>query len=225
MLGTLRVLVISGLLAMHARAALVNGDWSTGDETGWIRWRAAWGDAGGESWSVTTLSPTAPEATMSNVSYAQAEFGWYQIVTAPESTPATLSALWSGSLGSSGWTEIMLFSVVPETTEPDILNRIYTDAAADIAFKKDSWGMNPPNPWSWQSAGDSPHPSGNGGTVTSLGWVVVGLKLGSVSTNAASVSVDNVNLEIIPEPGIWALVGLGVGCLILLLLNRRNDSA
>ena len=39
------------LLAPAAQASLViNGDWATGDETGWTRWQAPWGNS--QTWSV-----------------------------------------------------------------------------------------------------------------------------------------------------------------------------
>ena len=44
-LGLLAVVAV----AAQANAGLTNGDWSTGDETGWTRWRAPWGST--EQWS------------------------------------------------------------------------------------------------------------------------------------------------------------------------------
>ena len=105
----------------------------------------------------------------------------------------------------------MLFSTAALETNDTYIARIDTGNTADIAFKKDSWGMNSPSVWDWESATLSPHPSGNSGMVTSLGYVVVATKLGSYPSALGTVSFDNIALQVIPAPAAFILVSLGVG--------------
>ena len=214
----MKKITLLGLLAIVAVApqvsavnGLVNGDFAAG-ETGWTRWRAPWGST--ENWAVTSTGPTSPEGNLYGAG-GNAQFGWYQVVPVPPGTMASLSAGWAGSIGGAGWADVMLFSS-PNPAD-DWANRIDTGAAADIAFKKDSWGMNPPIDWPWQSASLSPHPSGNGGTIMSLGYVCVALKLGGFPTG--SVYFDDIALEVVPEPSS-ALLLLLAG--LPLLLRRRT---
>jgi hypothetical protein len=88
----------------------------------------------------------------------------------------------------------MLFSVSGVDSATDIVTRIDGGAAADIAFKKDTWGENPPTTWSWENASLSPHPGGSSGGVQSYGRVVVALKLGGNPGGGNSASYDNIVL-------------------------------
>jgi hypothetical protein len=209
LLGLLAVVAVT--LQASAANVLLNGDWATGTEANWTRWRAPWGAT--ESWAVTLNGPTAPEGTLSGGG-GNGSFGWYQVVAVPAGTTATVSADWSGNIGSSGdWAEVMLFSSA--YANEDWGARADTGAAADIAFEKDSWGMNPPTDWGWQAASLSPHPSGNGGTIYSAGYVCVALKVGGFPMGWASF--DNITVEVIPEPSAALLLLAGLP----LLLRRR----
>ena len=215
-----KVLLLAALMVVIGSSAfagaLINGDFSAG-ETGWTRWSAPWSN--GISWGVTTGGPTPPEGTLSIAQGAQGSFGWYQTFNCPVGYYAIVNTLWKGDIGSAGWAEIMLFSVAPGTPAAAIVNKIDTGAAADIAFKKDSWGLNPPTAWSWQPAGLSPLPSGNGGMVVSQGTVVVAIKLGSVSGQPVSLSVDNVVACCVPEPASILALSMGLGAM---LIRRRK---
>lgn len=204
------VLLVAGFAApASAVNLLINGDWSTGNETGWTRWWAPWGAS---NYAVTSSGPTPPEGTAWLNAGQQGSFGWWQGVAVPVGTVVTVDADWTGNIGGAGWAEVMLWSQAAPGGEG---GRADTGNAADIAFKKDSWGMNPPTAWSWQKASLSPHPSGNGGTVVSQGYVVVALKLGSVSGSAVNASWDNIVLT--PEPAAALLLGLP-----LLFFRRRR---
>lgn len=200
------LLLVVVLLAVTAPvfADLVNGNWSTCDETGWTRWRAPWGSS--EQWAVTTSGPTCPEGTLSGGG-GNGSFGWYQVIECPVGATCTVYADWAGNIGGSGWAEVMFWT----TSNPneDHAARADTGNAADIAFKKDSWGMNPPTSWSWQAANQSPHPNGNGGTVISQGYVVVALKLGGFPIG--NVSFDNISVTCTPVPEPSSLLALGTG--------------
>ena len=204
---------IAALMVLFMAAAasanlLVNGDWSTGDETGWTQWRAAWGS--GETWAVTAAGPTQPEGTADSTTDS-ASFGWYQAITNPGAGPYTLSADWSGDVGGGGWAEVMFFTV-PTGTDPAPVAD--AGAAGDIAAKKDSWGLNtPPNNWGWESAALSPATGSFNLTAAAGEDVVVALKAG----NTAVVSWDN--LVVVPEP---ATMLLGISGLALVARRRRR---
>lgn len=207
----MKKLMVIAMLALATPAfanVLVNGDWSTGDETGWTRWRAPWGST--EGWAVTSGGPTAPEGTLFG-SGGNGSYGWYQVVAVPASEMVTVTADWKGDIGGAGWAEVMLYtSADPNANWGNLAD---SGGAGDIAFKKDSWGMNPPTAWGWQAASLSPHPSGNGGTIHSLGYVCVALKLGGFPMG--TVSFDNIILT--PEPAAALLLLAG-----LPLLRRRR---
>jgi len=199
--------LVAVVLASSASANLLaNGDWSTGDETGWTRIPSSWGI--NMSWSVTWNGPTPPEGTLAADG---GSYGWYQTVPVDPGTPCTVTADWAGHTIS--WAEVMLWSVPAGTSAADIEATFDAGPTSAIAYKKDAWGMNPPTTWPWEAAALSPHPSGNGGTVISQGVVVVGLKLGASGT-PGDASFDNVVLT--PEPSTALLLGLS-----LMLLRRR----
>jgi hypothetical protein len=197
------------LFASAAHAGLVaNGDWATGDETGWTRWRAPWG--AGETWAVTNNGPTPPEGTAS-LNGTTSSFGWFQRIPVEACRMYVVSADWAGNIGGAGWAEVMFFSCTEGLSDGDVINRIDTGNAADIAYKKDSWGMNPPTSWGWEAASLSPHPSGNGGLIhADCNEVVVALKLGQGAGNQVWTSWDNIQVFNIPEPGTMMLLGSGL---------------
>ena len=189
---------------------IVNGDFSTGDETGWTQWRANWGS--GETWAVTAANGIPAPAGFTDSTNDSGSFGWYQAITTPTPGPYAMTADWEGTVGGGGWAEVMFFTV-PTGTDPagvaDVGN------AADVAFKKDSWGLNPPTTWGWEAANLSPMTGGNGGFVTVNAGedLVVATKTG----NSAAVYFDNI--VVVPEP---ATVVLGFAGLGMLLRRRRR---
>jgi len=211
MRNVLCAVALVGFLAAGASAnLLVNGDFSAG-LSGWTYWNAPWGTV-----TVDTAgcpNPGNPEPSASH-STGHGSGGIYQVVAVAPGTVVTVDADWTGDLKDAGWAEVMLFS--PSAGE-DIAGRIDAGNAADIAYKKDSWGMNPPTAWDWEPASLSPHPSGNGGTITvgADGLVVVATKLGTVGA-ANWACFDNITL--VPEPATMALLGLSG----LALLRRRR---
>ncbi len=204
--------VMAMAIATVAGANLVvNGDWSTGDETGWTRWAAGWGS--GETWTVDGGNGNPAPAGVTDSTTDSASFGWYQVITTPPVGPYTVSADWEGDVGSGGWAEVMFFTVATGT---DPVPAIDAGNAADIAFKKDSWGQNtPPNAWGWEAASLSPAAGGNNGSVyVSAGEdLVVATKTG----NTAAVYFDNI--VVVPEP---ATVLLGLTGLAVVLRRRRR---
>jgi hypothetical protein len=200
LIGLLAVVAITS--SAVAQNLVVNGDFSNG-ENGWTRWRAPWG--GGETYNTANGTGDLVDNT------GDASYGWFQVIPVPASEIVTLDAQWMGDIGGAGWAEVMLWS---EATTGGEGNRADTGAAADIAFKKDSWGQNtPPTAWSWQAASLSPANGGNAGVVHSLGYVVVAVKSGGF--HPGTLSFDNITLT--PEPAAALLLLAG-----LPMLRRRR---
>ena len=196
----LALLFFAMVAPASATNVLVNGDFGTGDETGWTRWRAPWGAT--ENWFVNAGDGLPPPSGQLFGGGGNSSYGWYQVIPVPYSEYVRVDAMWKGDIGGSGWAEIMLYSSA--NANEDWGNRADVGAAADIAYKKDSWGMNPPTAWDWQPASLSPHPSGNGGVIHSLGYVCVAVKLGGFPLGY--LSVDNITLN--PLPVHLSLIGL-----------------
>ncbi len=207
-----------GLVATGANAQLlVNGDFDDPvSENGWTRWQAPW-TVGAPQWT-DLPGPSTGDLDLPPGSFSS--YGWYQVVALPNGTVATIDGLWEGDVNPLGWAEVMLFSVPVGTPAATIVNQIDVGAAGDIAYKKDGWGQNtPPEVWGWEVCSLSPATGGNAGTTTSVGWVVVGLKIGTGTWNPGhnGISAHYDNLVLVPEPASALLLGLP-----MLLLRRRR---
>ena len=113
----MRKVILSGMVALMVAAAptgaanlLVNGDWETGDETGWTRTPpTSWGD-GSEVWTVAPPNAPTPlgDQYSGQLSCNKGSFGWWQVVAVQTSYVATVEADWMGN--SVDWCEVMLFT-------------------------------------------------------------------------------------------------------------------
>ena len=217
------LLVMLGLALPVLAAPVLNGDFSSG-ETGWTRWSSPW--SGPCTWDTT--------GGTGNLSTSMGNFGWYQRVTVVPSQEYTLVGSWTGNVGAAGWTEIMVLDCTEALSDAEVVTRIDTGMAADIAVKKDSWGMNPPTAWAWEPVELSPMPGGHALTFqTACTEVVIALKLGAAG-DVGTVSFDDLELETEPSAvqlrglqaasvGATVLQGLGVTLCLAggLLLWRR----
>lgn len=173
-----------------AQNLLVNGNWETGDETGWTQVQSSWGS--NMTW---TVGPPGHLFSPDNAGILAADggsFGWVQVVEVPISSPTTIDGYWTGSTIS--WAEFMLFTFDHEPSDAEVFDLFDAGAVENISYKRDRWDINPPNSWDWALASLSPHPEGNSGTIASMGWVAVGLKLGAQGGVSGSLSFDELTL-------------------------------
>jgi hypothetical protein len=237
-------MVLVSLLAMMAFATtasanlIINGDFGTGDETGWTRWRAPWGI--NENWSVGPCpGPCNPEGcdppceepfgvlTLAPAA-AWSSFGWFQRIQVQAGQIYELSGCWCGDVSPLGWAEVMAFSCTEGVSDDDVISRIDTGNGADIAAKKDGWGLNPPDVWDCDEIGDAPYgsynvimtPTGPAFEIpATCNEIVIALKLGTGTWNPDHDGMYACfdNLELVPEPVTALLLGLP-----MLFLRRRR---
>ena len=179
---------------------VVNGDWNTGNETGWTRWNSPWG--GPFSWSVdATDGQPAPSGKLSA---AGGSFGWYQWVPTNPGTIYTISGDWKGQ--NVGWAEI-IFGNDDGRSEYDQLD---APVANNIVSKEDGGAT-----YGWQPIDPSSKGSGAVTQVATGPRMLVGLKLGQSGGGQSTAWYDNI--AVTPEPATAILLGLPI-----LLLRRRR---
>jgi len=205
----MRTLFVAGAIALLAMFAtqvsaqnlLVNGDFSTNNDTGWTTWNSSWG--GGFTWDASTGVGTLQTNTGS--------FGWYQALTTVPGQQYTITADFSGA-GDLNWVECLFFN----DDGRSMLDQLDAPLNSSIIAKVDGWGMNGGMPFGPGSITSYYYPSGlKTNVITATGTTMyVGLKTGSggLGTNA---TFDNVIVT--PEPATMALLGLSA----LALLRRR----
>jgi len=169
-----------------------------------IPWKAPWGNAATATDQGNGVFNLAIQPTGSA--------GVFWRLPAYPSELISVCGCWSGDTGDAGWAEVMMFTSTEGMSDADIIARIDTGAAADIVAKKDSWGLNPPNPWSLESitlAMTNPQE-----IHATCAEVVIALKVGTVGTKGSWATYD---LTYVPEPAAALLLGLP-----LMLLRRRR---
>lgn len=220
------------LVAAPAFAAnlVVNGTFDNG-ETGWTRWSASWG--GGTEYAIMAADGQPAPALRTRIVAGAGSYGVYQKIQGAAASTYTVSADWFGNIGVGSWAEIMFFRVNPTTiTDDAIVTRINNGAATDIAFKKDSWGQNLADPWTWawQSASLSLANGGNGGVVNTNNnatMLVVALKFGhtdSMGPLSGNVRWDNIAVNgpaPVPEPSSLLALFTGFTGIAGFVLRRR----
>lgn len=232
-LCTVLALLLVAAPAFAANLA-VNGTFDNG-ETGWTQWAASW--SAGHSWAVVTTDGYPIPSARARLNAGAASFGWFQKVQGAAASSYTISADWFGNFANTNsgcWAEVMFFRVNPTTiTDADIITRINTGAATDIAFKKDAWGQNlaaSAYTWAWESAGLSKATGGNNGVVNtnnSATMLVVALKFGhsqDFGPITGNVRWDNIAVNgpaPVPEPSSILAIFTGLTGIAGIVLRRR----
>ena len=185
--------------ATTASGLVVNGDWNTGDETGWTRWNSPWG--GPFNWSVDPTEGQLPSGPPSGkLVLDNGSFGWYQFITVIPDEDYTIVGCWKGI--NVGWAEIIFAN--------DDGRAVYDqlDAPTNIACKRDGGAT-----FDWE---DIQLSQLDGTTIHTTGTqVLVGLKLGQSGGGTSTAWFDNI--DAVPEPTAVLLLGLP-----MLFLRRRR---
>ena len=199
-LGTMTFLALFAAQA-NAQNLLVNGDFSSNDETGWTRWQSPWG--GGFNWDATSGEGVLQTGTGS--------FGWYQAISTKPGKTYTITADWSGT-GDLNWIECLFFN----DDGRSIYDQLDAPVNSSIIAKVDGWGMNGGMPFGPGSITSFYYPSGlKTNQIVATGTTMyVGLKAGSAGQGTYAM-FDNVTVT--PEPATVALLGL---CALTLLRRR-----
>lgn len=204
--------VVAAFVAPANAVLVVNGDWSTGDETGWTQWASPWG--GNHAWSVDAGDGNpAPAGKLTiNDGAGGKSFGWYQAIPAVVGQNYTITGDWSGS--QIGWIELMFFS---DDGRP-IYDQLDAPVAGAVIAKRDAGGLGGGPNFGWQSALNSQQ---NPNTqVATAPIMYVGLKVGAVPGFGGFPAVGAFdNITVVPEPATLALLGLPM---VVLFRRRRH---
>lgn len=213
--GSLAVLSTLCLAATAHANLLRNGDFEAGNATGWIGWRAPWGQ--GEQRIFNDTTPGHSGNYDLKISATGSSFGVYQIVNVTPGQTYRLEARWKfDNLSDPGWTEIMILQGgwdynAADIRPGDLVNKMYSYDNPE----------NPPVAFDWLdtasldgTAADINSYYGER-TATTTRMTVV-LKAGGNPTMAAGQSVvayfDDVSLVEVPEPATLLLVLGGFAC-------------
>ncbi|HPS54810.1 MAG TPA: PEP-CTERM sorting domain-containing protein [Sedimentisphaerales bacterium] len=181
---------------------------------GWTTWDAvsfegAWGTSfpGTATISEDTASGSCSVLINCNTvdGFAQ-QFGIYQVVNVPVGTEVALTGMWKGNLGGDGWAELKIATCAVGAS-------FVLDGNKQYAAKIDTYGSGNSRPggvWDWESTTLAPL---SGNTIVSQGQVIVYTEMGGWGT-ASTLMLDDMMLEVVPEPMTIALLGLGAFGLI-----------
>lgn len=196
------------LLGSGAQAELlVNGDFTAG-LTGWTIWTQR--NDGGNF----TVTANGGLLEQRGSSY---NGGVYQVVVVPPNVPLTLTGGWisNPTVASEQWAEV----IVVEGNNPPVDG---ADVLGPLIYKNDTFGGAPAG-WAGDFASTSPvanDPFGGPlGAGSPSGFVTVILKSGSINGGTLNgVDFGGLSLTaVVPEPGTFAIVGMGV---VVLAVNR-----
>jgi hypothetical protein len=205
--------VLGAGLSAHANL-LRNGDFEVGGASGWITWRADWGQQ--ERWKFNDATPGRSGNYDLKITALGGSFGVYQTVTVAPGSFYRLEAKWKATvLSDPAWFEIELLQgpwnyEAADIRPGDLVNKMYSFDNPE----------NPPVSFDWIDTGtlDGTAADINGyrgvRQATSNRMTVV-LKAGGNPNMVSGQSVvswfDDVNLYEVPEPSSILLLAAGLG--------------
>lgn len=227
MLRVLKLALTAALIAACVTAVradlLTNGDFETGNLSGWVQWKADWSSG---------FSASAVSAAKLNGSYGlrlqitgNASFGVYQQVSVTPGKYYQLAGNWRGYSGTGNWFEIILIDGAFDMTQADSAPTVFNNVVAGYDGHP---SFNHPAPYNfgWDPFSatyeNEVSPYITNGTRRASGNVMtVVLKIGS-SGNALKPTayIDDVTLTQVPEPAGMLALASGIGAVGLLRRKR-----
>jgi hypothetical protein len=198
---------------------LVNGDFETGDLTGWTAFQSPW-------------SAPAPiievqgavvchDAFTLHLRAANSSFGVWQAIKTVPGKKYQIDVCWLGNSQALFWNEVLLFN----DDGRDIYDQLDAPAASSVLSKVDGWGMNPPAIFDCKSPFDGSQwfPGGpHTNVITATGTTMyVGLKAGTVAGFDGAVELYFDDVSVIPEPGSLLALVSGIGALGFVIRRRK----
>lgn len=186
---------------------VVNGDFSTGDETGWTRWDSTQNPDGGWGSGFTWDASSGK----GQLSVNNGSFGWYQALAVTPGTEYTINANWMGN-GNTNWCEVLFFNDDNRT----IYKQMDAPLDSSIISKVDVWG-NYAMPFGTPSMAPITNyyyaPGLHTNKIVATGTTMyVVLKTGA--SNGSTVCVFD-DVVVTPEPASMLALFAGLGGLII----------
>lgn len=200
---------------------LVNGDFETGDLTGWTAFQSSWTSG---TPTIEAQTTTVNSGTFAlQLSAANSSFGVYQAIATVPGVKYQIDVSWLGNNQSAFWNEVLLFN----DDGRDMETQLNGPLDPYVLSKVDGWGMNPPAIFGWKSPfdGNQWYPAGlHTNVITATGTTMfVGLKAGTVANSNGAVDLffDNVSVTAIPEPSSLLALVSGIGALGFVIRRRK----
>ncbi len=210
------MIVVFALAVVPVRADLLtNGDFETGDLTGWTFWRAGWGS--GENVQVQAAEVGSGNYALNEwfVGGGSGSFGVYQEVPVTPGTPYRVTGQWKGEVSTGfNWFEVILIDGPFDLDAADNPDQVWDNMVS-------AYHENAPTIFDWEPISNTytngPYIVDGVRTATSDTMTVV-LKLGGFGEPTAWF--DDVRMTAVPEP--TALFLLAGGALVSAARRRRR---
>lgn len=215
-----KMFVLMAVLAILAAPAfaqinvLNNGNFETGDYSGWTAWNSSWADSFSISVVDDTNDPVYSGYSL-KLDATNGSFGIYQEINSVAGQEYTINGMFSGT-GQLDWVEVLMFNDDGRTINKQADEE---PLASSIIAKVDGWGQNGGPNFGWSSITDKYATAGlHTNTITATGSkIYVVLKGGTSNSNGPGCNVkayfDDFTVTTTPEPSSLLALASGIGAL------------